>query len=90
MSRHGRTVPTSFYHRFTVDACEFADRYAQGRLVSVLEGGYSDRALASGAMAYLCGLANPAEGKVNEQWWNVDSLEKVSSQLISMLLVISR
>ncbi|KIM77695.1 hypothetical protein PILCRDRAFT_76443 [Piloderma croceum F 1598] len=77
MSRHGRTVPTSFYHRFTVDACAFADRYAQGRLVSVLEGGYSDRALASGAMAHLCGLVNPGEGKVNEQWWNVENLEKL-------------
>jgi histone deacetylase HOS3 len=86
MSRHGRKVPTSFYHRFTVDACAFANRYAQGRLVSVLEGGYSDRALASGAMAHLCGLANPGEGKVNEQWWNVENLEKVSFHL--MLLVI--
>ncbi|KIM73669.1 hypothetical protein PILCRDRAFT_99268 [Piloderma croceum F 1598] len=77
MSRHGRKVPTSFYHRFTVDACAFTDRYAQGRLVSVLEGGYSDRALASGAMAHLCGLVNPGEGKVNEQWWNVENLEKL-------------
>ena len=77
MSRHGRKVPTSFYHRFTVDACGFADRYAQGRIVSVLEGGYSDRALTSGAMAHLCGLANVGEGKVDEQWWNVENLEKV-------------
>lgn len=78
MSRHGRKVPTSFYHRFTVDARAFADRHAKGRLLSVLEGGYSDRALASGAMAHLCGLANPAEGKVDEQWWNVENLEKVA------------
>jgi histone deacetylase HOS3 len=86
MSRHGRKVPTSFYHRFTVDACALADRYAQGRLVSILEGGYSDRALASGAMAHLCGLVNPGEGKVNEQWWNVENLEKVNPHLMSLVI----
>lgn len=35
-----------------------ADAYARGRVVSVLEGGYSDRALTSGAMAHLCGLVD--------------------------------
>lgn len=77
MSRHGRKVPTSFYHRFTVDARVFADRYAQGRLVSVLEGGYSDMALTSGAMAHLCGLADAGKGKVDERWWQLENLEKV-------------
>lgn len=38
MSRHGRTVPVEFYHRFTRDACALADRIAGGRIVSVLEG----------------------------------------------------
>lgn len=78
MSRHGRKVPTSFYHRFTQDACSFAERYAQGRIVSVLEGGYSDRALASGAMAHLCGLSQPeGDSKVDKEWWSVKNLEKV-------------
>ena len=36
MSRHGRKVPVSFYHRFTRDACAFADKFARGRLVRVL------------------------------------------------------
>lgn len=81
MSRHGRKVPTSFFHRFTVDACSFADKYAQGRLVSVLEGGYSDRALISGAMAHLCGMVRAAEGRVDERWWAVENLEKVTSVL---------
>lgn len=38
MSRHGRTVPVEFYHRFTKDACALADRIAGGRIVSLLEG----------------------------------------------------
>lgn len=77
MSRHGRKVPTTFYHRFTEDACAFADRFAQGRLVSVLEGGYSDRALTSGAMSHLCGLAHMGDDRVDEKWWSVENLEKV-------------
>jgi histone deacetylase HOS3 len=80
MSRHNRKVPTSFYYRFARDVCAFSDRYAKGRIVSVLEGGYSDRALISGAMAHLSGLADdaqPIDGKVQEEWWNIENLEKV-------------
>ncbi|TFK52172.1 Arginase/deacetylase [Heliocybe sulcata] len=75
MSRHQRKVPVSFYHQFARDACAFADKYAKGRLVSVLEGGYSDRALTSGAMAHVCGLAG-VDG-IKEEWWSLDNLMKV-------------
>lgn len=75
MSRHNRKVPTSFYHRFARDACALADKYASGRLISVLEGGYSDRALISGAMAHLVGLTDVPEGReVDEGWWSVENL----------------
>jgi histone deacetylase HOS3 len=79
MSRHNRKVPTSFYYRFARDVCAFSDRYARGRVVSVLEGGYSDRALISGAMAHLSGMIDdsPLGGKVEEDWWNVENLAKV-------------
>ncbi|KAF9483589.1 histone deacetylase complex protein [Pholiota conissans] len=78
MSRHNRKVPTSFYYRFARDACALADKYAGGRLISVLEGGYSDRALISGAMAHLSGLVDvPLGTVVDEQWWNVDNLDKL-------------
>ncbi|KIJ60230.1 hypothetical protein HYDPIDRAFT_32485 [Hydnomerulius pinastri MD-312] len=81
MSRHNRKVPTSFYHRFTRDTCALADKYARGRLVSVLEGGYSDRALTSGAMAHLCGMLDVPEAStdqwVNEEWWDVNNLTKL-------------
>ncbi|KAJ8591919.1 Arginase/deacetylase [Rhizopogon salebrosus TDB-379] len=76
MSRHNRKVPTSFYHRFTTDTCAFANTYAHGRVVSVLEGGYSDRALSSGSMAHLCGLMGDTI-RVDESWWNVENLVKL-------------
>ncbi|KAF9222901.1 Arginase/deacetylase [Gyrodon lividus] len=85
MSRHNRKVPASFFHQFTRDTCALADTHARGRVVSVLEGGYSDRALTSGAMAHLCGLADisgqkgVADDWVNEDWWNVDNLVKLEN-----------
>ncbi|KAH7919586.1 Arginase/deacetylase [Leucogyrophana mollusca] len=79
MSRHNRKVPTSFYRRFTQDTCALADRYALGRLVSILEGGYSDRALTSGTMAHLCGLVDVHKlgAEVDETWWDVENLTKL-------------
>ncbi|KAG7087899.1 hypothetical protein E1B28_011946 [Marasmius oreades] len=78
MSRHGRKVPVSFYHRFTRDACQLADQYAKGRLVSVLEGGYSDKALISGTLAHLCGMVGVSEGaeRAISHWWHAENLEK--------------
>lgn len=80
MSRHNRNVPTTFYTKFAQDVVEFAERYAQGRVISVLEGGYSDRALMSASAAYLCGLAAPREAGdiVQQDWWESDNLELVS------------
>jgi histone deacetylase HOS3 len=82
MSRHGRKVPVSFYHQFTRDACAFSDRFAGGRIISVLEGGYSDRALISGTMAHISGLVSAyndnIDDKVDRTWWDVDNLAKVS------------
>lgn len=80
MSRHNRKVPTSFYRRFAQDACNFSETYACGRLVSVLEGGYSDRALISGAMAHLSGLVDHPE--VSEQWWSTENLTKVCAYFL--------
>ncbi|KAH7915486.1 histone deacetylase domain-containing protein [Hygrophoropsis aurantiaca] len=79
MSRHNRKVPTSFYHRFTRDTCILADHYASGRVISVLEGGYSDRALSSGAMAHLCGLVDAGKlgAEVDESWWDIENLVKL-------------
>ncbi|KAH9065493.1 Arginase/deacetylase [Lactarius vividus] len=87
MSRHNRKVPTSFFYRFTRDVCAFANKWAKGRIVSVLEGGYSDKALLSGAMAHLTGLVDgesaSGKGDSRETWWsseNVHMLEKLAKK----------
>jgi histone deacetylase HOS3 len=85
MSRHNRKVPTSFFYRFTQDACAFADKWAQGRIVSVLEGGYSDKALLSGAMAHLTGLVDGGRtsekdtgtDRSRENWWTPENVQMV-------------
>ncbi|KAJ3775524.1 Arginase/deacetylase [Lentinula raphanica] len=81
MSRHGRKVPTNFYAQFTKDARAFAEDYAKGRIVSVLEGGYSNRALSSGTLAHFCALELPEGHTWAEDWWNEDNLSKLE-QLI--------
>jgi len=60
MQRHKVNVPTDFYARFTRDIVRLsqeANLGVEGRVVSVLEGGYSDRALTSGILSHLSGLA---------------------------------
>ncbi|KAL8666795.1 MAG: hypothetical protein Q9168_007408, partial [Polycauliona sp. 1 TL-2023] len=59
MQRHQVNVPTDFYARFTRDVVAIADQEGlgvDGRVISVLEGGYSDRALMSGVLSHVSGL----------------------------------
>lgn len=59
MQRHKVNVPTDFYARFTADVVKLAEEEGlgvDGRVISVLEGGYSDRALTSGVLSHICGL----------------------------------
>jgi histone deacetylase HOS3 len=60
MQRHVVNVPTEFYARLARDVRRIAAEdgcAVEGRVISVLEGGYSDRALTSGAFSHVCGLA---------------------------------
>ncbi|CAK7222543.1 histone deacetylase [Sporothrix bragantina] len=57
MQRHKVNVPTEFYARFTRDVVQIANDECAGRVISVLEGGYSDRALFSGVLSHVSGLA---------------------------------
>lgn len=86
MSRHLRHVPTSFFHRFARDVCAFANMYAGGRVLAVLEGGYSDRALGSATAAMMVGLTEAprptektylAEDGKELSWWAEQNLAKV-------------
>lgn len=61
MQRHKVNVPTDFYARFTADVVNMAEEEGlgvDGRVISVLEGGYSDRALTSGVLSHVCGLTH--------------------------------
>ncbi|RAO73753.1 uncharacterized protein BHQ10_009765 [Talaromyces amestolkiae] len=61
MQRHKVNVPTDFYARFTADIVRLAEEEGLGtggRVISVLEGGYSNRALASGVLSHLSALAD--------------------------------
>ena len=71
MQRHKVNVPTEFYARFTRDVVQLAQATGsgcEGRVISVLEGGYSDRALCSGVLSHLSGLcATPVDALKQEE-----------------------
>lgn len=59
MQRHKVNVPTEFYARLTRDVVRLAAEEGtgvEGRVISVLEGGYSDRALCTGVFSHLSGM----------------------------------
>ncbi|KAF7627021.1 histone deacetylase HosB [Aspergillus flavus] len=61
MQRHKVNVPTEFYAKFTADVVRMAEEEGLGvggRIVSVLEGGYSNRALTTGVLSHLSGLGD--------------------------------
>lgn len=60
MQRHQVNVPTEFYARIAQDVVKLAAEeglVVEGRIISVMEGGYSDRAISSGVFSHLSGLA---------------------------------
>ncbi|PGH34642.1 histone deacetylase HOS3 [[Emmonsia] crescens] len=82
MQRHKVNVPTDFYAKFTADIVRMAEEEGlgvDGRVISVLEGGYSDRALISGVLSHLSGLA---EGQRNTSE-NGDS--RLATEMLSRL-----
>lgn len=69
MQRHDVCVPTGFYARFTRDTIALAQEEGlavEGRVISVLEGGYSDKALISGVLSHICGLCDGDLTKVKQ------------------------
>lgn len=90
MQRHKVNVPTEFYARLTRDVVRIGEEVGtavEGRVISVLEGGYSDRALCSGIMSHVCGLAGAsATGKgdgYNPHWWSASELERLETALLT-------
>ncbi|KAK5081542.1 histone deacetylase [Lithohypha guttulata] len=103
MQRHAVNVPTDFYAKITADVVELSQRPdlgVDGRVISVLEGGYSDRALTSGVLSHLCGLTSKSNLNVsvirhetNEleafahdpAWWHPDQLEALEAMVAGNL-----
>lgn len=93
MQRHKVNVPTEFYARLTRDVVRIAAEVGtavEGRIISVLEGGYSDRALCSGIMSHVCGLAgasatekNHEPNQYNASWWSAAELERLEATLVT-------
>lgn len=85
MQRHKVNVPTDFYARFTADIVQLAEEEGlgtDGRIISVLEGGYSDRALISGVLSHLSGLADT---RSTVQAQNADQQSRLASEMIGRL-----
>lgn len=70
MQRHQVNVPTEFYARLSQDVVKLAAEeglHVDGRVISVLEGGYSDRALCSGVFSHLSGLVGDQTLEAHQQ-----------------------
>ncbi|SPQ25274.1 153714ee-6098-439e-a2fb-1ad2499ae5df [Thermothielavioides terrestris] len=83
MQRHNVNVPTEFYARFTRDLVRIAAEEgtsAEGRIISVLEGGYSDRALCSGVFSHLCGLAGDGPCNRDQESSGYEAVQKAVQQ----------
>ncbi|CCU97398.1 unnamed protein product [Malassezia sympodialis ATCC 42132] len=89
MQRHGKHVPPQFYAMFARDAVALANECSDGKIISMLEGGYSDRALISGALAHIGGLADmpwaaSSWSRAQAPWSleNVAMLEKMAKRVV--------
>lgn len=58
MNRHGVNLPTSFYNYFTKDALNLAHYHSEGKMITLLEGGYDSKSITAGTFATLTGLQN--------------------------------
>lgn len=71
MQRHSVNVPTSFYAKFTKDVVKLAKLHTAGKVLSFLEGGYSDGALISGIFSHLIGLLDTKDEPTDDELlWN--------------------
>jgi histone deacetylase HOS3 len=80
MQRHKVNVPTEFYARFTKDIVQLANEdgtSVDGRVISVLEGGYSNKALISGVLSHISGLCDGTENGADEETQLVNGMASI-------------
>ncbi|KAI5306353.1 hypothetical protein KEM56_001250 [Ascosphaera pollenicola] len=96
MQRHSVNVPTGFYARFTSDIVKLSEEEGlgvDGRIISVLEGGYSDRALTSGVLSHLSGLTATEDRPMKEEEDEVEEdskVEELSAQIKELAITEER
>lgn len=87
MQRHKVNVPTDFYARFTADVVRMAEEEGlgtDGRVISVLEGGYSDRALTSGVFSHISGLSDTTASPQNNTT-EQDRVDRLATEMTDRL-----
>ncbi|PKY05602.1 Arginase/deacetylase, partial [Aspergillus campestris IBT 28561] len=85
MQRHQANVPTDFYARFTADVVRMAEEEGlgvDGRVISVLEGGYSNRALTSGVLSHLSALGDT---RLNARENEDEQIDRLASEMTDRL-----
>ncbi|XBW35835.1 hypothetical protein QEN19_001407 [Hanseniaspora menglaensis] len=75
MNRHGVNLPTSFYNYFTKDALDLAQFHADGKIITLLEGGYDSKSITAGTFSALTGLQN-------QEWINEWGSPTVIKELV--------
>lgn len=88
MQRHKVNVPTDFYARFTADVVRMAEEEGlgtDGRVISVLEGGYSDRALTSGVFSHISGLSDTNTSPQNATTTEHDRVDRLAAEMTDRL-----
>jgi histone deacetylase HOS3 len=86
MQRHKVNVPTEFYAKFTADVARLATEDGlgvDGRIISVLEGGYSNRALTTGVLSHLSGLVDVTSCVASG--FNDDKVDHLTAELTERL-----
>ncbi|SGZ40749.1 related to Histone deacetylase HOS3 [Hanseniaspora guilliermondii] len=58
MNRHGMSLPTKFYNYFNKDALNLSQYHSDGKLISLMEGGYDSKPIIAGMFSALTGLQN--------------------------------
>ncbi|KAL6925537.1 hypothetical protein ACO0SA_000135 [Hanseniaspora valbyensis] len=75
MNRHGVNLPTSFYNYFTKDALNLAQYHTEGKIITLLEGGYDSKSITAGTFSALTGLQN-------QEWINEWGSSTVIKELV--------
>ncbi|KAI8443520.1 histone deacetylase domain-containing protein [Phakopsora pachyrhizi] len=81
MSRYSKKLPVSFYNKFAGDIGHFSELHCQGKVVSILEGGYSDQTLVGSSLSYILGMLGnfPSHIEPSQAPWTLLRINRLLS-----------